>query len=133
MADMRTRIVGLLQGLMVSAALMTAVACGTSPSTTPLPTPTTTASPRATPLTAYPPVVRQTVEDLARAVSRPASAITVVNVEDVQWADASLGCPQPGHVYAQVVTPGYRVILAVGGQQYDYHTDRAGHIVRCRP
>ncbi len=133
MADMRTRIGGLPQGLAVSVVLLTICACGASPPPpTPLPTPTTAASPRATPLTAYPPVVQKTVEDLARVVPQPASAITVVTVEEVEWPDASLGCPQPGHVYAQVVTPGYRVTLAVGGQQYDYHTDRAEHVIRCR-
>lgn len=53
-------------------------------------------------------------------------AITVESVEEVNWPDASLGCPQPGMFYAQVVTPGYRVIVVAGGQRYAVHLNAGG-------
>ena len=43
----------------------------------------------------------------------------------MEWSDASLGRPQPGMMYAQVITPGYLVVLEADGQQYTYHTDTA--------
>jgi len=46
-----------------------------------------------------------------------------VSAEAVEWPDASLGNPQPGMVYAQVVTPGYKIILSARGQQYEYHSE----------
>jgi hypothetical protein len=47
------------------------------------------------------------------------------------WPDASLGCPLPGMTYAQVLTPGHRVILATGGRTYEYHTDNHDRIILC--
>ncbi len=48
------------------------------------------------------------------------------------WPDTSLGCPQKGMMYAQVITPGFRVVLAVNDQDYEYHTDNA-RVVLCSP
>lgn len=59
--------------------------------------------------------------------------VNVVGVEEVLWPDSSLGCPQPGQSYLPVVTPGYRVILAVADEQAEYHTDDTAspQVVRC--
>jgi hypothetical protein len=46
--------------------------------------------------------------------------IELVSVESVQFRDSSLGCPQRGMMYLQVITPGYRVILSLEDQVYDY-------------
>jgi hypothetical protein len=35
-------------------------------------------------------------------------------------------------MYAQVITPGYLIILAAEGQQYEYHTDQAANVVLCQ-
>jgi hypothetical protein len=34
-------------------------------------------------------------------------------------------------LYAQVVTPGYLVLVDVSGEQIEYHTDERGTVVRC--
>jgi hypothetical protein len=73
--------------------------------------------------------VRLAQEDLARKLGLASEAIRVVSVEAVEWRDTSLGCPQPGMMYAQVITPGYRVVLQAGGQRYDYHTDTGRFVV----
>ena len=49
--------------------------------------------------------------------------IFIKSVEAVRWRDTSLGCPQPGMMYAQVITPGFRVVLTAEGKDYEYHTD----------
>ena len=52
--------------------------------------------------------------------------------ESVQWSDASLGCPQEGMMYAQVITPGYRLVFDFEGMSYAVHTNSDGsHMVVC--
>ncbi|MDA1316418.1 MAG: hypothetical protein O3B87_00160 [bacterium] len=46
--------------------------------------------------------------------------ITVLSFTPTDFPDSSLGCPQPDAMYAQVITPGYQVILAANGSEYDY-------------
>jgi len=56
----------------------------------------------------------------------------VVAFDPVEWNDTSLGCPMPGVVYAQVITPGFRLVFEYQGQQSEYHTDQDGsNVVTC--
>ena len=48
------------------------------------------------------------------------------SVEKVAWSDASLGCQQAGYAYAQVETPGWRLVFVVGGAEHAVHTDDTG-------
>ena len=68
---------------------------------------------------------RALVDSLAIPYAGPA----LVTFEPVEWPDAGLGCPKPGMMYAQVVTPGFRLAFEYEGQQYEYHTDRDGTVV----
>ncbi|MYC39262.1 MAG: hypothetical protein F4X66_20480 [Chloroflexi bacterium] len=52
--------------------------------------------------------------------------------EGVQWSDASLGCPQEGMLYAQVITPGYKLVFGHAGMSHAVHTNSGGsHMVVC--
>ena len=75
--------------------------------------------------------VRLAQEDLAGRLGMASADVQLVSVEAVEWSDTSLGCPQPGMMYAQVITPGYRVVLEAGGQTYTYHTDEGRFVVLC--
>ncbi len=55
--------------------------------------------------------------------------ISVVDIQAVDWPDACLGIEQAESVCAQVITPGYRVILTHQGTRYEYHTDAEGQRV----
>ena len=81
----------------------------------------------------YPDVVRLAIEALSAETGTPRDQIAVARVEPHDWPDSSLGCPQPGRAYLQVVTPGYRVFLVAGGREYEYHTNQTAMIVRCSP
>jgi len=70
-------------------------------------------------------------EDLTRRTGLSHQAIRLVSVESVQWPDASLGCPQPDRMYAQVITPGFRVVLRAAGEVYTYHADRGERLILC--
>jgi hypothetical protein len=72
-------------------------------------------------------------QDLAERLAMSIDEIAIVSAEVVEWPDASLGCPKPGMIYAQVITPGYRLILEVGGEQYVYHSDNEGRqLIPCQ-
>jgi len=94
------------------------------------PTPTCTAE------ATWPYEARRAVElakaDLARRLEISVSEILVISVEAVDWPDTSLGCPEPGMMYAQVITPGYLIVLEAAGQTYEYHTDRSDQVVLCQ-
>lgn len=64
-----------------------------------------------------------------------ATALTLVSVEQVTWPDMSLGCPQPDMTYAQVLTPGWRVVFTdEKGQTYRVHTaENSESFVICEP
>jgi hypothetical protein len=43
-----------------------------------------------------------------------------------------LGCPQKGMAYAEVLTPGYLILLEYGGTTYEYHASQGGTVVTCK-
>jgi hypothetical protein len=96
---------------------------------TPLPTSEPT---QVTPPPEAKQVVRLAVEDLAKRLDLATEEMRLVSVEAVDWPDTSLGCPQPGMMYAQVITPGYRIVLETQEETYDYHTDTGDHIILCQ-
>ena len=56
--------------------------------------------------------------------------IDFVSIEAAQWPDASMGWPEPGRSYAQVLTEGYRVRARSAGKLFECRV--AGDHVRCR-
>jgi membrane protease subunit HflC len=57
----------------------------------------------------------------------------LVGFEATDWPDTSLGCPKEGELYAQVIVPGYRIVLEHEGTQYEFHSDGKGEqLVRCK-
>jgi len=96
------------------------------------PAPSSSTSPQASvPAEAEKPV-RIARQDLAKRQGIPVDIVQVTKVEPVEWPDTSLGCPEPGKAYAQVITPGYRVLLSAQGSTYEYHTDRDYSVVLCQ-
>jgi hypothetical protein len=84
-----------------------------------------------TPMSDVPNPVRLALAALADDLQIARSAIDIVAIEPTEWPNSSLGCPQPGRVYLQIITPGYRVVLAAGGRQYEYHTNDRDMVVQC--
>ena len=80
-----------------------------------------TEAPAATPqtLTGLQVEARQVLAD---RLSVPAAGLGLVSDEPVQWGDTSLGCPQAGMFYAQVITPGHRITFRQGEDTYEVHT-----------
>ena len=55
----------------------------------------------------------------------------MVRAEAVVWNDGSLGCPQPGEFYIQILVNGYWVISQVEGVEYDYRANDSGFFTLC--
>jgi len=68
---------------------------------------------------------------LAEEQNIPLDSIEALRCYAVEWPDASLGCPQPGQMYAQVITPGFQILLEAGGKRYVVHTDTTQNAVVC--
>jgi hypothetical protein len=70
--------------------------------------------------------------DLASRLGISEEEISVVSAEAKTWSDSSLGCPEEGVAYMQVLTPGYQIILEYDGTRYDYRTGDMGRILLCK-
>lgn len=68
----------------------------------------------------------QIKQQLAVTLGQPADTLTLVRKEHIEWSDSALGCPQPGMMYMQVLTPGYKLTFSDGTRTYDIHTGRQG-------
>jgi hypothetical protein len=77
-------------------------------------------------------VIKKCKAELAGRAQVAVETIQVTIIDEVTWRDTSLGCPEPGKVYAQVLVPGYRIVLEAAEKSYEYHTDRAAkNVVYC--
>jgi len=90
------------------------------PTTPGTPAPSTPGSPA--PSTPAQGPVEQAKTDLAGRLGIGVGEVTLVSAEEVTWSDGSLGCPQPGMRYTQVLTNGSRIVLEAAGKQYSYHS-----------
>lgn len=80
------------------------------------------------------PAVAAAVNALATQTNIPANQISLATpIQAVTWNDSSLGCPVSGQMYTPATVPGYVIILAAQGVQYEYHVDASGNnIVLCQ-
>ena len=76
-------------------------------------------------------VVDLVLADAAQQLGIELSALSIATLEAVEWPDAALGCPEEGGVYAQVVSPGYRIIVTDGSRTLEYHTGLNDAFVNC--
>jgi hypothetical protein len=81
--------------------------------------------------TAPPAILDAVKADLAQRALASRGEISVVEVSAQEWPDGSLGCPTPGQMYTQMLTSGYRIVLAIADKQYDYRSTEQGQFVLC--
>jgi hypothetical protein len=58
--------------------------------------------------------------------------LTLEQIDAREWGDSSLGCPRPGLLYSQVVTPGFLIVVTSGTKVLEYHADARGRVVLCK-
>ncbi len=91
------------------------------------------AVPRAATKATRPAVVRRALDDLAERLGTGLDEIEVMGFEEVTWSDASLGCPERGKAYAQMVVKGSIIELAVAEQIFIYHAGEGRKPFLCEP
>lgn len=64
--------------------------------------------------------------ELAKAFQIDINVIRWVEVERMEWKDSCLGLEQPGITCAEVITPGFRIMLEAGGVFFVYRTNASG-------
>ncbi|MDQ4044039.1 MAG: hypothetical protein M3173_01120 [Chloroflexota bacterium] len=129
--------------LLLAAPLLLFAACGGesddeptgSNADTDTASPTTSASPTPPRSTASPPPVPDPVQAAVSQAAEDAGVsedeIELLHYEPREWPSTALGCPEPGQMYAQVITEGYLVHVRADGEVVQYHTDRGTTAVRC--
>ena len=78
-------------------------------------------------------LVQAAIGDLIEQADADPDAIEVVSVEEVDWPDGSIGCPQPGMVYAQAIVNGTKIVLRYDGTDYSYHQGGGRAVFYCPP
>lgn len=68
------------------------------------------------------PFVDDAVGQLAETLAISKAQITVQSARLAQWGDSSLGCPEKGMEYLQVVMDGSAIELVVDGKSYWFHS-----------
>ena len=76
-------------------------------------------------------VRRAVVTDAAKRFNVAESAVVLARAEQLTWSDGSLGCPEPGRMYTQMLVAGFRVVATTGAGALTYHTDSRGIAVTC--
>ena len=69
-------------------------------------------------------------QHLSEELGIPVDEIEYVSFSREEWPDACLGLAEPDEMCAQVITPGWRIVLTAEGQQYVYRTDESGGVLR---
>jgi len=69
---------------------------------------------------------------LANDLDTEPRGLIIERTDEVDWANAAIGCEEAGVSYAQVITPGYRMIFEFEGETYEVHTSADGtQVARC--
>ena len=123
-------------------ATILALACHAEPpareqTSTPLASPSAIAAPTEE----APPVKGQVPQRILDPILKEAATLAkvareklvIVRAESVVWNDGSLGCPEPGMAYTQVLVNGYWVVIDAAGQTYDFRVSRDGSFRLCPP
>jgi hypothetical protein len=76
-------------------------------------------------------LIEKAKDDLAKRLSIRVTEITLIEATGVIWPDSSLGCPQKGRAYAQVLTPGYLILLEFMNYKYEYHAGKGPEVIYC--
>ena len=75
--------------------------------------------------------IEKAKENLAQRLSISTSQISLMESKEVFWPDSSLGCPQAGITYDQVLTPGYLIVLEFNDNHFEYHATIHNYVLYC--
>jgi len=108
----------------IALSILTITACGPQPQATDLPS---DINEQPTQINAdLTPAQRATITTLSQNLGLTAGKIKLVSTEAVDWPDGCLGVMEADIACAQVITPGFRIILDANGREVEYRTNQDG-------
>ncbi len=93
-------------------------------------TPTVETPADETPTTLPSDVAASIRQQISEQLGLPQRSITIVSAERQDWPDACLGLARANEVCAEVVTPGWLVVIEFNERRFQVRTDLAGEEVR---
>lgn len=78
----------------------------------------------------HPLAVEKARGDLARQLLIDTNTIAVVGATEAEWPDSCLGLAREGEICAQVITPGFDILLKAQGNEYRYRANTDGSVLR---
>ena len=86
----------------------------------------------ATPVGLPPDVANAAREALSEAIGVSTEQIEIVRANRVEWTNTCLELGDRDEVCGQALTPGWKIILAAEGEEYEIHTDLGADTVRIK-
>mgnify|MGYP001101296747 CR=1 FL=1 len=86
----------------------------------------------ATPLGFQSDVAQAAKQEVSEASGVPVEEIEIVRAKQLEWTDTCLELGGADEFCGQALTPGWRVILRAGGEEYEVHTDLSADTVRLK-
>lgn len=86
--------------------------------------------PSGTEVGEYPPAVIIAMNYLAEMLGVSPEEIEVISFLHVDWADSCLGIISDKMMCAEVITPGWNIVLQVDGERYELHTNEDAALIR---
>ncbi|MEO1376687.1 MAG: hypothetical protein AAFW70_20810 [Cyanobacteria bacterium J06635_10] len=78
-----------------------------------------------------PKFVKSTVlSDATKRFSKPVTDLRITQAQKQNWEDSCLGLAEPGKFCAQVIVPGWKVVVSDGKSELVYRTDEKGRQVK---
>ncbi|KST65407.1 hypothetical protein BC008_45650 [Mastigocoleus testarum BC008] len=94
-------------------------------------TPTPTETPNSSRNQELPSDVQSAVlSDAAKRSSKTVATLRITETQKQSWGNSCLGLAQPGEVCAQVIVPGWKVVVSDGQREWVYRTDESGKQVK---
>lgn len=108
------------------------ISCSTNQNNSPqveaIETPTTTTASSTDELPAT--VQSAVLSDATKRVSKPVGGLRITQTQKESWGDSCLGLAEPGTLCAQVIVPGWKVVVTDGQRELVYRTDEKGKQVK---
>ncbi len=78
-----------------------------------------------------PPAIAEAVrQDLFEKTGIPEEQVQIKEASTAQWPNACLGLAASGEMCAEIIVPGWRIVLSDGNQTWIYRTDNQGNRIR---
>jgi hypothetical protein len=77
-----------------------------------------------------PPAVLEAQDWLSDRLGVATEQVEIVSFDQMEWTDSCLGLGGPAEGCLQVITPGYQLVVNVGGDEYEVRTNEDGTAIR---